>query len=278
MQVEDYIMTSQDPEEEVERLMLQVESDELVDAIVSPVILDDRDANPGFGSSFVEFGCGPAHISTSIAVKHPELEVTALDINPERVGIGSENAAECSNLDVRLGDVTDLAEPSNQFRYGLCRLVLEHIKAQQPIAMSEMYRVLEPGGSLILQSVDHGLGIHFPESAYLAEVKQKLHQVLISNNYDSNTGRFLKTLALDAGFVLDREPKIELYKLYSHPVSPKELRAYELKLQIGFPMFVMAFGDPESAKKAQQYLLDYVRQPDTLSYTILVTVVAKKPE
>lgn len=43
-------------------------------------------------------------------------------------------------------------------------------------------------------------------------------------------------------------------------------------------MFVRGFGNPDTAKEARDYLLDYVKRPDTLSYTILVTVVARKPE
>lgn len=276
MKAEDYIMTGTNSNE-AKRLQLQVDADNLVVDYISPAVIADRASKMYLNSRFLEIGPGPGHITQSIAAKHPELEITAIDINAERILMAQEQTAEFDNVIARVGDVTRLEEPSNSYRYAFIRLVLEHLKAEQQQVMNALYRVLEPGGKVIAQSVDHGLGIHFPESDYLAEIKQIMYRVLRANNYEPNTGRFLKSLVQTAGFELVEEPRVELYKLYSHPVSAKELRAYELKLEIGFPMFVQAFDSIEAAKEAQQFLLDYVKRPDTLSYTILVTVTAQKP-
>ncbi len=276
MKADDYIMASTD-NKEAERLMLQVDSDKLVEKYISPVVSAGPLTNLYMKRRFLEIGPGPGHITQSITVKHPELSITAIDINAERLRMAEEQTAEFGNVELKVGDVTNLQEPQSSYQYAFIRLVLEHMKAEQQQVMDALYGVLEPGGKVIAQSVDHGLGIHFPESDFLAEIKQTLHKSLRANNYEPNTGRFLKSLVQTSGFVLDGEPQVELYKLYSHPVSAIELRAYELKLEIGFPMFAQAFGDMETAMQAQQYLLDYVKRPDTLSYTILVTVVAQKP-
>jgi ubiquinone/menaquinone biosynthesis C-methylase UbiE len=275
MTVDSYIMEST---EETKRLMLQVDSDELIDQYVSPIINQDRSSSQSLNNRLLETGPGPGHLTESIGAKHPELQITAIDINSERLRQAAENTAELNNVELKIGDITDLPLPSDSYRYVFCRFVLEHIKKQQETAIGELYRVLEPGGVMILQSVDQGLGIHFPETPYLAEIKEKLHQVLLAHNYDPNTGRYLKFLSQNAGFVLEEKPSVEIYKLYSNPVSVKELEAYELKLQIGFPMFALAFDSHEEATEAQQYMLNYVKRPDTLSYSILMTVVARKPE
>lgn len=224
MRSEDYIMNSEEFDES-ERLMLQVDSDELVNLYLSPVINADRTVRAPYNNHFLEIGPGPGHITQSIAVKHPELLLTAVEINRERLEMAENQTAGLTNVSLKTGDVTQLDEPSEHYRYAFVRFVLEHIKAQQQQALSELFRVLEPGGLLVMQSVDNGLGLHFPESDYMTELKKTMHQALIASNYDPNTGRYLKSLAISTGFALEADPKIELYKLYSHPVSAKELRA-----------------------------------------------------
>jgi 2-polyprenyl-3-methyl-5-hydroxy-6-metoxy-1,4-benzoquinol methylase len=82
--------------------------------------------------------------------------------------------AEYSSAHVRSGSVTALPYPDGTFAHALCLDVLEHLSfADQPQALAELHRVLEPGGELLI-SVPN-----------LAHLQSRVHFFL--------TGRLIRT-------------------------------------------------------------------------------------
>jgi SAM-dependent methyltransferase len=73
---------------------------------------------------------------SDIFSKHKNIDYLTADLNPEQVMVKM--------------DITDIQYPDDTFNAILCNHVLEHIRDDRK-AMSELYRVLKPGGWAILQ-------------------------------------------------------------------------------------------------------------------------------
>lgn len=83
----------------------------------------------------------------------PDLKVTGLDLSPAMLDVARDRAAELgSDVELREGDAHHLPFPDASFDSVVCTFSLCNIPDQRQ-AVSEMRRVLRPGGRLIL--VDH---------------------------------------------------------------------------------------------------------------------------
>ncbi|MBE2999895.1 class I SAM-dependent methyltransferase [Nocardiopsis sp. HNM0947] len=80
----------------------------------------------------------------------PQVRLTAIDTDPAKIERAREHAAELA-LPGRflVGDVQDLDFPDRSFDTVMCTLTLGAVD-DQAAAMREMYRVLEPGGRLLM--------------------------------------------------------------------------------------------------------------------------------
>jgi SAM-dependent methyltransferase len=115
------------------------------------------DAQPA-GARVLDAGCGEGVLVTEYAGR---LAIEGLDPN-------------YSSPRVRIGSVTALPYPDGAFQRALCLDVLEHLTfADQPRALSELHRILAPGGELLV-SVPN-----------LAHLQSRVHFLL--------TGRLIRT-------------------------------------------------------------------------------------
>ncbi|HWO37299.1 MAG TPA: hypothetical protein VNO32_51645, partial [Candidatus Acidoferrum sp.] len=55
------------------------------------------------------------------------------------------------------------------------------------------------------------------------------------------------------------------------------LRQWELKLEIAVPQIARILGDERAAREQTQRFLEYLRRPDTLTYSNVFTVTGVKP-
>lgn len=100
----------------------------------------------------LDVGCGAGH--TALALAPHVAHVDALDLTPGMLDQVHKLAAErgVANVSTRLGDAE--AIPAEDRRYGIvtCRLCAHHF--QRPgRALAEMFRVLAPGGRLLLVDI-----------------------------------------------------------------------------------------------------------------------------
>jgi SAM-dependent methyltransferase len=98
----------------------------------------------------LEVGCGPGELAERIA-KELGVEVIAVDTSPRMVEL-----ARGRGLDARVGDVQMLDLADGSFDCALAAWMLYHV-ADVPRALSELARVLRPGGRLVAvtNDVDH---------------------------------------------------------------------------------------------------------------------------
>jgi ubiquinone/menaquinone biosynthesis C-methylase UbiE len=109
-------------------------------------------AAPTGSERVLDVGCGAGH--TAIAFAPHVQSVDAVDLTPAMLEQTDKLAerAGARNLTTRLGDVEALPYPDRQFEIVTCRLCAHHF-GQPGRALSEIARVLAPGGQLILVDI-----------------------------------------------------------------------------------------------------------------------------
>jgi ubiquinone/menaquinone biosynthesis C-methylase UbiE len=107
----------------------------------------DHDLPPD--SHVLEVAPGPGYFAIELA-KLGRHHVTGLDISQTFVEIAGRNAAEAGvDVEFRRGDAAHMPFADRTFDYILCRAAFKNFT--QPLqALQEMYRVLKPGGHVLL--------------------------------------------------------------------------------------------------------------------------------
>lgn len=98
------------------------------------------------GEKVLDAGCGTGVVSRALAAGGAE--VTGIDISPAMLAVAREKSAG-SNIVYLEGDMTLLPLPDASFDAVVCFTALEFV-AKPEKALEEMWRVLKPGGRLIV--------------------------------------------------------------------------------------------------------------------------------
>ncbi len=112
-------------------------------------------------TSLVDLGCGTGNYLRAVAT---DIERgTGLDLNPNMLAKAREKLAGFAHIDVRQGSLTSLPLAAASFDIVVCNQVLHHLDAPSTIpaftnvraALAEIFRVLKPGGAVVLNSSSH---------------------------------------------------------------------------------------------------------------------------
>ena len=98
----------------------------------------------------LDAGCGPG-VSLPLLDRHfrPEL-IIALDIDPSEIERSRRQVPHCAcQVELRRGDVAHLDLTDHSIDMVLCHQTLHHVVRQEAV-LRELYRVLAPGGTLLL--------------------------------------------------------------------------------------------------------------------------------
>lgn len=98
-----------------------------------------------------EIGCGPGYYAPVIAARHPTLRVTGIDNSPAQIALARRRATRqgLSNVRFVCDDACALSQPDGCFdRIVASRLFMVVHDGRR--AMTELRRVLAPGGILLL--------------------------------------------------------------------------------------------------------------------------------
>lgn len=104
------------------------------------------------GTRALEIGCGTGNLALQLKRRHPEVDVSGLDPDPDALALAQRKAAR-RDLDVRweLGSATALPYPDERTDRVLSALMFHHIdKPDRELMLAEAFRVLRPGGSVHL--------------------------------------------------------------------------------------------------------------------------------
>ncbi len=94
----------------------------------------------------LEIGSAPGHMTALLAMHN--LDITGVDLAPERVAsISNEFKLNIQACDIELAP---LPFSDNSFEYIVFSEVFEHLRIDLPFTLSQLNRVLVPGGKLLL--------------------------------------------------------------------------------------------------------------------------------
>jgi ubiquinone/menaquinone biosynthesis C-methylase UbiE len=258
-----YIM--EDPREAM-RLELKVDPKIWADRYVAQYV------KPGF--NVLSVGCGPGVILQAVCSKHPSIHGTGIDISAERVQQAILKHRSNNRLTFAPGDAHALPFPSGTFDLVYSRMLFEYLSDKEQAA-AEMVRVCRPSGTVLIQDLDGQLLWNYPEDPVLQTGIETVLAGLARTGFDPFVGRKLFTFAQRAGLE-DIDVKVECYHLIAGAISPDILEQWELKLEIAVPQIARILGNERAAEEQAKRFVDYLRRPDTLTYSNVFTVTGRK--
>ncbi len=113
-------------------------------------------------AKILDAGCGQGASFTLLAKYFKPESIAAIDIDPGLVEIAKINGNACRcEVNVQHGSIKQLDFPDNTFDVVFCHQLIHHITFRAE-ALQEIYRVLRPGGLLLLsESCKHFLHVYW---------------------------------------------------------------------------------------------------------------------
>jgi ubiquinone/menaquinone biosynthesis C-methylase UbiE len=146
------------------------------------------------GQDVLDVGCGPGTITIDLAGRVAPGRVTGIDL----VAVADSDAAP-DNVTFATGDVYALEFVDASFDVVHAHQVLQHLS--RPVAaLTEMRRVLRPGGVLAVRDGDYAGFVWAPADPRLDRWLELYHQITKRNGAEADAGRYLLRWVQAAGF------------------------------------------------------------------------------
>jgi ubiquinone/menaquinone biosynthesis C-methylase UbiE len=160
------------------------------------------------GMSVLELGSGPGFVTEQLLDALPASQLTCVEVDAAFLKQAEQHLQEKANGRVQFveGSVMDMQLASDQFDFAYARLLFQHL-ADPAGAAKEIWRVLKPGGKLVVYDIDDDLfGLFDPPIPEFAQVIEAFGQAQAARGGDRRVGRKLWRMLQSAGFVnLDLE-------------------------------------------------------------------------
>ncbi|MCU1239869.1 MAG: hypothetical protein JWO71_595 [Candidatus Acidoferrum typicum] len=226
------------------------------------------------GAHVLSVGCGPGVILRELCALDPSIRATGLDISDDRLQEAKQKNRQNAQANFVRGDAQAMDFASNSFDLVYSRMLLEYLKDKAG-AVKEMLRVCKRGGAVLLQDLDGQLLWHYPEDPVVQGTVEKVVGALAVTGFDPFVGRKLFSLAHQAG-LRNIDVQVECYHLIAGEVEPAIREQWELKLEIAEPQLARLLGSEREAQEQSRRFLEYLRRPDTLTYSTVFTVAGEK--
>ena len=106
------------------------------------------------GGSVLEIATGPGYFCIELS-KLGNFKITGLDISNDLVKIARTNAEQAGvKVDFLQGNASSIQFPDMSFDFVFCSWAIKNFMEPQK-ALSEMYRVLKPGGTVLIIDLNH---------------------------------------------------------------------------------------------------------------------------
>ena len=148
----------------------------------------------------LDVGCGPGSITRGLAEGLPAGQVVGLDLSRETLESARRDTAArgLQNLRYEEGSVYELAFSDGSFDVAYAHQVLQHLR-ERGLALSEMLRVVKPGGVVAVREVDWSTVAYFPRDPWIDRFIEVHLRTWYRNGGEPQMGRQLRALFNAAG-------------------------------------------------------------------------------
>ncbi|MEU8246304.1 methyltransferase domain-containing protein [Nonomuraea sp. NPDC048916] len=162
------------------------------------------------GEKILDVGCGTGYLTHLLApVTGPAGQVTGVDPSASMVGHAGRHAPR--NCSYQVGEGQDLPFPDASFDVLVSTLAVHHMPSSaRALAVQEMFRVLRPGGRLLIAE------FHPPANRLAAH----LMSVLVGPAMRPSMPELLAELVPAAGFQVKDEGRVKPLMYYIKAVRP----------------------------------------------------------
>lgn len=158
-----------------------------------------KHASPGM--RILDVGCGPGSITVGLARELAPGKVTGIDIEASQISIAEELARnkEQQNCDFKVASIYELPFDDAEFDAVYGHTILMQFKDLNPV-LSELRRVLKPGGLISFREIDFGANLYYPEDSVFSELMTVFRESIAHNQGNPDIGRSLSSSLSNTGF------------------------------------------------------------------------------
>lgn len=150
----------------------------------------------------LELGSGPGFITKALLTLLSNSQITCLEIDPTLLKQADQYLQNKAKNRVHFveGSVMDMRLADNSFDFAYARLLFQHLP--DPLgAAKEIWRVLKPGGKLVIYDIDDEIsGLFQPPVPEYPSILEKMGQAQAAQGGNRHVGRGLWQILKAAGF------------------------------------------------------------------------------
>lgn len=224
------------------------------------------------GVKFIDIGCGGGAMTRLVKKKFPEMEVTGIDISPDRIQFANDQARE-QKLDIcyKCTNVTSLPFKDNSFDFVWSRFLFEYLK--QPIAaLKEMLRVAKNTGVVSVGDLDGNCLFHYPVTEDFNRKLNRVISTLAEFGFDPFVGRKLYYYFRQAGF---KKITTKIFTHHNIAGKPDEqlLKNWQMKIDSISKLLEKSDLNKEGfVADFKREFISYIKNPETFTYSPLIFV------
>ena len=259
-----------DDPREATRLDAKVNPEEFIDGFLKSLL------TPG-QQTIADVGCGAGAIISALAAKFPEKRFFGVDISAARLAearkkcVGS-NGRALENITLIESPIYQIPLESDSVDIVYTRFLLEYLK--EPVqAISELKRIIRPGGRVVLQDLDGQLLFQYPFS--VPQIEQVFDYLNAKTGFDPYIGRKLFSYGKKAGLTLEKMD-IRAYHLFAGKIDSHNRWLWEMKFDIFMPQAAEALGSQQAAEELKSEFMAFLDDEDTFLYSSLFTLYLSK--